>query len=177
MHRLQQRYPRNTDAVPDPRAVLDEHEGQERILREWAQAAPKPEAPPRVRSDSPATGAFLLIEDDSDLGELVLMSLQSRGFAGALLARTPAEALSIFEANPDVTAIISDFNLQADRTGLDVVREMQRSRPGVRALIVSGQADEVLSLMTENERQEIEVLRKPPDEEYLEERLRRLLKP
>jgi two-component system response regulator RegA len=118
-----------------------------------------------------------LIEDDSDLGELVLMSLQSRGFAGALLARTPAEALSIFEANPDVTAIISDFNLQADRTGLDVVREMQRSRPGVRALIVSGQADEVLSLMTENERQEIEVLRKPPDEEYLEERLRRLLKP
>jgi ActR/RegA family two-component response regulator len=175
MHRLQQRYRRGSDAVPDPLGVLSEHERQERILREWAHAETKP-ASPVTDSSAASQASLLVIEDDEDLGDITVLSLQAHGFPGVRLVRTPGEAMAVFEETPALMAVLSDFNLEADRTGLDLVREMRRRRPGLQALIVSGQADQVQGLMTAEEQSDIEVLRKPPDEEYLEERLRRLLK-
>ena len=177
MHRLQQRFHGSTGPLPDPLAVLDEHERQEVILREWAAAATEPASPVSLKLPASKTSPLLVIEDDEDLGEIAVMSLQSRGFSNIRLARTPDEAMEIFERFPALSAVLSDFNLKADLTGLDLAREMRRRRPGVQVLIVTGQAEQVYGMMTDDERREIEVLHKPTDGDVLEKRLRRLLNP
>ncbi|HSA59788.1 MAG TPA: response regulator [bacterium] len=175
IHRLQQRFHGDAVVIPDPLTVLKEYEVLEEILREWAVEAAKPAAPVPAMSSPAVSTSLLVIEDDEDLGDIQVLSLETRGFPDVRLARTPTEAMRIFDANPALTAVLSDYNLQADRTGLDLAREMRRKRPGVKILIATGEADNVKALMSEDECNEIEILRKPTDEDDLEDRLRRLL--
>jgi PAS domain S-box-containing protein len=116
-----------------------------RICLPWSDE--RPEAP---RGAAPAgdsargTETILLVEDDEILRNLAREALESRGYE-VLVARQADEALGIARRyGKHIDLLFSDVVLPGAMSGADLAARLEEERPGLRSLLMSGYAAEVI---------------------------------
>jgi signal transduction histidine kinase len=96
------------------------------------------DAVPRGNGES-----VLLVEDEAPLRRLVASMLEGLGYR-VRQVEDGAEALATLHEDDSVDAILSDVVLPGVYSGPDLIREVARRRPGVKALLMSGYARKAL---------------------------------
>ena len=91
---------------------------------------------------------FLLVDDDAFFLQALGPHVAPLAGAEAVeTAATPAEALAKLDAAPPGRlVVVSDFNLKADRTGVELLAEVARRRPDALRVLMSGYAADQLGL-------------------------------
>jgi two-component system response regulator RegA len=119
---------------------------------------PTLDARPAPLSD-PSLHSLLLVEDDAPFRERLAQALASRGFSVAT-AESVAEGLAQATRHAPPFAVI-DLRL-SDGSGLDVLAELRRRRPEIRAVIVTGYGN-IVSAVTAVKVGALDYLAKPVD--------------
>ena len=88
---------------------------------------------------------ILVVEDDANVRAFTVRALTGLGYA-TLEASDASGALGVFHANPVIALVLSDVVLPRGMNGVELCRHIRRSRPGVKVLLTSGYADEVVAL-------------------------------
>jgi two-component system, cell cycle sensor histidine kinase and response regulator CckA len=82
--------------------------------------------------------AILVVDDDLNVLRFLIRMLEALGYEHVLEAPSIAEAQQVFLANSHrIALVISDFVMPCG-TGDTLIAELQRHKPGVRSLIISG---------------------------------------
>jgi PAS domain S-box-containing protein len=130
---------------------------------ETAQQAPGGEAGHRV----------LLVEDDPGVRNAMRMLLRMEGFR-VIAAATAAEALSELADDPEFDLVITDFHLEENRTGTEVI-SAARARLGqsLKAVLVTGDTSSAVRDLPADSN--LRVISKPINSETLLRSMRELL--
>jgi two-component system, cell cycle sensor histidine kinase and response regulator CckA len=116
---------------------------------------------------------ILVVEDHSTIRRLIVYSLEQAGYR-ALDAADGELALELaadFEG--EIRLVLTDLMLPGI-DGREFIRELRRRRPGIEAIIVTGQAQDVLDAMGVEE-PDLGFLKKPFERDELIERVRQML--
>ena len=79
----------------------------------------------------------LVVEDDTTLRSLAVELLKRLGYR-ALAAGTATDALDLLVANPEVSLLLADMVLPGGKNGAQLARDVQRLRPSLPVLFMSG---------------------------------------
>lgn len=103
----------------------------------------RPERAPRAG----ASHHLLLVEDDPGVRNATRMFLRGEAYR-VTTAASSEEALARLEENPDIRLVISDYHLEDDRTGVDVIAAA-RARLGsdLRAILVTGDTSPAIAAL------------------------------
>ncbi|ARN19164.1 hybrid sensor histidine kinase/response regulator [Piscinibacter gummiphilus] len=85
------------------------------------------------------SGTVLLVEDDALVRGLTAQALEDCGFS-ILVASSGPDALAIAASRQDIDAVLSDVVMPGGMSGVDLVHALQRQRPGLPVILVSGYA-------------------------------------
>lgn len=96
-----------------------------------------------VLKDERTTGAHIMVIEDDPAVRMVIVEALSSGGHRVTVVDT-ADAAVVHEAVDDIDLVISDIVLPGQRTGLDAVAELMVRRPGLKVLLMTGYADDVL---------------------------------
>jgi CheY-like chemotaxis protein len=92
----------------------------------------------------PAPGeTVLVVEDDAAVRAAALEMLRELGYQVLEAADGPA-ALSLLEAEPEVTLLFTDVGLPGGLNGRQLAREAQRRRAGLKVLFTTGYARDAI---------------------------------
>jgi PAS domain S-box-containing protein len=142
---------------------------------------------PRIAPDPSATAAYapearsadgpklrvLLVEDDSQVAELVEAMLLDLGHQ-VQVAQNAAAALTILRAGEPVDLMLTDLIMPGDKSGVDLAREAVSLRPELPIVLSSGYTGEVLSAA---EHTPWPLLRKPYGAEQLARTIADVMEP
>jgi PAS domain S-box-containing protein len=103
------------------------------------EAAPRPVAAMRRAR----RGTALVVEDDPDVLESAIVSLESLGY-DVLTAENGPGALDVLRRKQKIDLLFSDVVMPKGMTGIELAREARRLRPEVKVLLVSGYPRSVL---------------------------------
>ena len=118
---------------------------------------------------------ILVVEDNGALRRLMLRILAGCGYA-VLEAASGAQGLDLFREHlPSVDLAIVDM-IMPGMSGLDVAAEIERHRPGMKILYISGYGSSV-AIESISQHTPDRVLIKPFDAGELIDRVTRLLRP
>lgn len=124
---------------------------------------------------SPQTGrgTLLFADDEPDMAELAQLMLQDMGYT-VFIAGNGLEALDMFKSHSDeITCVVLDLSMpQLD--GLQTLVEMRRIKPGLKAVLMSGYAEQEIESRVAGEPIDA-FLGKPFDIHALSDILRKLL--
>ena len=116
-----------------------------------------------------AGGTILFVEDDGLVRSVMGPALEGAGFR-VLLARDAESARAVLERDGEaVDAVVSDIVMPGGVSGVELARELRRSRPSLPVLLATGYADAHAPPAG------VRVLRKPYRLEELTDALRRAL--
>ena len=118
--------------------------------------------PAELPAAATGSGMILVVEDDADVRELVVLQLEDLGYV-SMVARSAPEALEILMA-PETAAIdllLTDVVMPGGMTGVALVREARRRRPGLKALLTSGNIAGNGSGLSETDAADLALLSKP----------------
>jgi CheY-like chemotaxis protein len=93
---------------------------------------PRAQGTPRGRRE-----LLLVVEDDANLRSLAVELLQRLGYR-TLAAGDAAGALGLLVENPEVSLLLADMVLPGGKNGAQLAGEVQRLRPGLPVLFMSG---------------------------------------
>jgi len=117
---------------------------------------------------------ILVVEDNGALRRLMLRILQGSGY-DVLEAATGAQGLEMFRQHSSLDLAIVDM-VMPGISGLDVAAEIERDRPALKILYISGHATSV-AMESISRRSPNHVLLKPFEAAELINRVAELLKP
>jgi CheY-like chemotaxis protein len=118
--------------------------------------------------------AVLLVDDEPIVRELTAEGLEGAGYSVVLADSGPA-ALDLLDRGQDVDVLVSDLSMPG-MNGIAVIREAQRRRPGLRAILLTGFAGNAAELAIGGAVSgTFSLLRKPVTAEHLGERISVLL--
>jgi two-component system, cell cycle sensor histidine kinase and response regulator CckA len=134
---------------------------------------PVTEAMPHLKSDGPrGTETILLIEDDANIRFLLAHNLKSYGYV-VLQAADGEEGLELALSKLDkIDAVVTDA-IMPRMNGLEVIANLRKKRPDLKAMLVSGHVDADPINMTSDVK--VSFLYKPVSPDALATELRRLL--
>jgi DNA-binding NtrC family response regulator len=82
---------------------------------------------------------ILIVDDDPLMTDMLPRRIRAGLHATVLTASTPEEGLAMADAHhPEV--VLSDYNLRAAMTGLDLLAEIERRQPDAVRILFSGHA-------------------------------------
>jgi PAS domain S-box-containing protein len=84
---------------------------------------------------------ILVVEDEPVVRDLVVKMLKSSGYA-VIAAASPAEALVLAGAEPDIDALLTDMSMPG-MTGAELATALRRDRPDLPVVFMSGYMDAV----------------------------------
>jgi PAS domain S-box-containing protein len=96
--------------------------------------------PPATR----ATSHVLLVEDDTEVGDMVAAMIDELGHMVSRAA-TAGEALAIARADPTLGLVITDVIMPGGKSGVDLALELAQERPELPVLLSSGYTGQELS--------------------------------
>lgn len=85
-------------------------------------------------------GALVLLVDDDGLARTAVATLLERWGYEVVAAQSAEEALQCLAELERVDAVVSDFWLKGE-SGLELLRQVERSRPGTKRVLISGDTD------------------------------------
>ena len=103
--------------------------------------------------------SVLIVDDDRSFLQRLARAMEARGFEVAT-AETVADGLARVEASAPAFAVV-DMRL-GDGTGLDVISALKRSRPGARAIVLTGYGN-IATAVTAVKLGAVDYLAKPAD--------------
>jgi CheY-like chemotaxis protein len=113
----------------------------------------------KVRGTFSGTGTVLVVEDDDAVREMIRETLRGYGYK-VLDARSGAEALDAAARHGgEIRLLITDVVMEG-MNGIQLAKELRRSRPGTRVLYMSGYTEESVSRLGVTS-PEVEFLQKP----------------
>ena len=113
---------------------------QRNRARSATQADQSGGAPPAT-SDRCAT--VLVVEDDCRLRRVACTRLVGLGYQ-VLETSDAAAAIALLAEHPEVEVLFSDLVLPGEMSGLDLAKRVREQYPGVRIILTSGYAAELL---------------------------------
>ncbi|HVI51883.1 MAG TPA: PAS domain S-box protein [Candidatus Sulfotelmatobacter sp.] len=129
-------------------------------------AAERQAEDPPSRFRAPVSGRVLLVDDDSDFGEMLLSALERGGFEVSPCS-DPLDALAgIHEYVEFWDAVVADQTMP-NMTGLELIREIKRVRPDLPCILCTGYAIDNLDETHLREAGVLTLLRKPLDIDQL----------
>jgi len=131
--------------------------------------APAPAPAPSVVRELPRV---LLVEDESAVRELLSSALERNGFE-VVTASSAEEALAL--ASPSFQILLSDISLPG-MSGVQLARQLRRTLPALRVLLMSGYAREEFSTGP-NAVDDMPFIPKPFATRTVVERLKSLIEP
>jgi len=139
--------------------LISSEEGQgarfEILLPSTEQAAPVA-AEPDGQEDLRTVSSILLVDDEEPVRTVLGAQLRDMGVR-VIEAGSGTEALAILEASTDQIDLILTDLAMPQINGLQTIKEARKRQPNIRALIMTGYADEHLDAIGET----IDVLHKP----------------
>ncbi|MFS8036070.1 ActR/PrrA/RegA family redox response regulator transcription factor [Xanthobacter sp. AM11] len=111
--------------------------------------------PPEVGDDR----SVLIVDDDRSFLQRLARAMEARGFLVST-AETVADGLARVEASAPAYAVV-DMRL-GDGTGLDVISALKKSRPGARAIVLTGYGN-IATAVTAVKMGAVDYLAKPAD--------------
>ncbi len=129
--------------------------------RSLEAAAPLSPAKPPVDDAVRGQGTILVVEDNTQVGEVSTMLLEQLGY-GVVSADGPAAALETLARANDIALVFSDIVMPGEMDGLDLARAIQARHPGLPVLLATG-----YSSAAERVGAEFPIIRKPYDYDAL----------
>ncbi len=128
--------------------------------------AETPASPERLPDDANAQATIMLVDDEEIIRTSIAAALEAAGFA--IIDRgSGAEALEVIAAGRTVNVLISDLSMPG-LDGISVIREAQRQRPGLPAILLTGFATHVAEMAASHSTDaRFTVVRKPVTGEQL----------
>ena len=102
---------------------------------------------------------ILVVEDDAGVRAFTVRALHNLGYA-TLEANDASGALGVLCARPEIALVLSDVVLPRGMSGVELCRHIRQSRPGVKVLLTSGYAEEVVALHRRTG-EDIRLIKKP----------------
>lgn len=112
---------------------------------------------------------ILLVEDDPRVRRVTLRRLEMLGYQ-VLQASNGIEAVALMDPEGGIDLLFTDIVMPGGMSGVDVAREGRKRVPGLKVLLTSGYAEEVLGLDDKEQ-----ILRKPYSSVVLARALRDIL--
>ena len=112
-----------------------------------SRAAQTPEGERQADQIQPGpagSGRVLVVEDDERVLELTSAMLTELGYQ-VLCARNGTEAIRTLESDKSFDLLFSDVVMPKGMSGVELAREAKRLRNGIKVLLTSGYADDVLA--------------------------------
>ena len=106
-----------------------------------------------------AGGAVLLVEDNAEVRVVTRARLEELGYT-VVEAENGPQAVAILQQGAGIDIVFSDVVMAGGMSGFDVARWVLKERPGLRVLLTSGYAEDVLRGQ-EGEVAAMRILRKP----------------
>jgi PAS domain S-box-containing protein len=130
--------------------------GAERPSQETRNSVPR----------KPAPGRLLVVDDDPLVLETMVLLMEAEGHA-VVPAKNGAEAVARLHKGERVDLLVTDLSMPG-MDGLELVQEVRRFQPGLRAIIVTGFATDALeSALSGKLAAGVTLLRKPVASEVL----------
>jgi CheY-like chemotaxis protein len=128
-------------------------------LPKAAQGAEAEATETEVEDDvPPGVGKILVVEDDESVLRTTSAMLTELGYE-VLCARNGAEAVETLQAVEGIDLLFTDVVMPGGMSGADLAREAQRYATGLKILLTSGYADDVLALREAHD--EFSIISKP----------------
>jgi CheY-like chemotaxis protein len=126
-----------------------------------ADAASAPPAPGGARGDldPQAHETILVVEDDDRVRQLTIRRLQMIGYR-VLAAPDGPSALELLKGDDKIDLVFTDVNMPGGLSGREVAIQARQLRPGIKVLLTSGYAEELVD-GDDLQREQLRVLRKP----------------
>lgn len=158
--------------------LVESEPGQGARVSIWlpvAEGAPGTDAPtPRGSAAPPEAHRILLVDDEALVRRITAEGLEAAGFS-VLAAPGAAAALELLDGGESVDLLVSDLSMP-DMDGLALIREAQRRRPRLPAILLTGFATDAAELAISGAvAGTFSLLRKPVTTAALAERISVLL--
>ena len=119
-------------------------------------------------------GSVLVVDDDHSVLEMVRLTLERAGFE-VLAAGSGEEALRIVDENPEpIDLLLTDIVMPGIR-GTELAQQLERTRPGIGVLHMTGYAGEALAREL-GEARNLSLIAKPFSPRDLVRRVREVLR-
>jgi CheY-like chemotaxis protein len=115
---------------------------------------------------------LLVVEDDPDVRQSVMATLGSLGYR-VLAAAHGSEAIGILHGTQRVDLLFTDIVMPLGVSGVEVAKEARRLRAGIKVLLTSGYAQDVIVAQGANGN--FPVFAKPYRQQDLAREVRRLM--
>jgi PAS domain S-box-containing protein len=160
---------------------VQSHPGQGTSVTIWLPRAEVEIASPQRASPTDVSGfgtagaaRILLVDDDDAVRSVLKMELEAAGYH-VLAAPGGAAAVALVDAGHPFTALVTDLSM-AGMDGLGVIRAVQKIRPGLPAILLTGYAGDGAALAVGGVVSgAFSLLRKPVSTEQLIDRLEALI--
>jgi PAS domain S-box-containing protein len=136
--------------------------------------AVKPSAPKPVDREEPARETILVVEDDSRVRQLTIKRLKMIGYQ-VLEASDGPSALKILERESSIDLVFTDLVMPGGMSGRDVATRARAMKPGIKILLTSGYAEQLVRADNDLQGEQLKVLRKPYQQADLVAALREVL--
>jgi CheY-like chemotaxis protein len=115
---------------------------------------------------------ILVVEDDDDVLDVTSAMLTELGYQ-VLRARNGSEAIQMLKSDMGFDLLFSDVRMPQGMSGVELAREAKRLRNGIKVLLTSGYAEDVLARYRALD--EFPIINKPFNQAELARRLRSAL--
>jgi PAS domain S-box-containing protein len=113
-------------------------------LPKSSQTPAAPAGPAQIRDVPAGSGRVLMVEDDDDVLDVTSALLRQLGYH-VLCARNGTEALRMLKAGDRFDLLFSDVVMAQGINGVELAREAKRLCGGIKVLLTSGNAADVLA--------------------------------
>jgi DNA-binding NtrC family response regulator len=145
-----------------------------RILLPRSAEAEFPTSAPPTSNTKNGEKIVLIVEDKSDLRNMIGMMLESLGYR-VWKAANSQEALIILKGSESIDALFTDINLPGGINGFELAKQAQSMRPDLTVLLASGYDDWESSRDTTAEAQAFSFLNKPYTVQEVDAMIKKLL--
>jgi len=113
-------------------------------LPKAAQMSDPDEESRQVQTVSANSARILVVDDDEELLDVTSATLSGFGHH-VVCARSGRDAIAVLETGKPIDLLFSDVVMPNGMTGIELAREAQRMRPGIKVLLTSGNSVEALA--------------------------------
>jgi signal transduction histidine kinase/CheY-like chemotaxis protein len=107
------------------------------------EPADEPLALPDEPDDAMGTGTILLAEDEEGVRDIAVLALTRAGYQ-VLPAASGTEALEVAGGHPETIDLLVTDVVMGKMSGRELARQLDRKRPGIRTLYISGYAENTI---------------------------------